>query len=305
VDFSFCKYYSGFKILGIGVDNPSSIATLILSCSNQKGLVAKISQFIFQRGGDIINLDEHVDNEENMFFIRVEWNLKDFTISTDRFETEFETLAEEFGAVWKVKYSYNKRRLAIFVSLYDHCLQEILWRHSKKEIDAEILLIISNHETLKYLADRYNIPFYFFAATKENRQERESKQLELLKKHEIDTIVLARYMQILSPQFLEKYPYNIINIHHSFLPAFIGADPYKRAYERGVKLIGATSHYVTEELDEGPIIEQDVIRITHKDSLKDLVRKGRDLERLVLARALELHIDNRVLRYGKKTIIFE
>ncbi len=285
-------------------DTPS-IATLILSCANQKGLVAKISQFIFRRGGDIINLDEHVDNDENMFFIRVEWSLKDFAVSTDRFELEFKTLGDEFGATWEVKYSYNKRRLAIFVSRYDHCLQEILWRHSNREIDAEILLIISNHETLKYLADRHNIPFYYFRTTKENKHEVESKQLALLKKHKVDTIVLARYMQILSPYFLEQYPHGIINIHHSFLPAFVGADPYKKAYKRGVKLIGATSHYVTEELDGGPIIEQNVMRITHKDSLKDLVRKGRDLERLVLARALDLHINNRILKYGKKTIIFE
>ncbi len=268
-------------------------------------MVAKISQFIFQRGGDIINLDEHVDNEENMFFIRVEWNLKEFTVSTDRFEKEFETLGNEFNAAWEVKYSYNKPRLAIFVSKYDHCLQEILWRHNNKEIDAEISFIVSNHETLKYLAERYNIPFHYLPVTKENKTEQERRQLELLRKNNIDTIVLARYMQVLSPKFLEQYPNSIINIHHSFLPAFVGADPYKKAYERGVKLIGATSHYVTEELDEGPIIEQDVIRITHKDSLKDLIRKGRDLERLVLARALDLHINNRVLRYGKKTIIFE
>ncbi len=287
------------------MENNPSIATLILSCANRKGLVAKISQFIFQRGGDIINLDEHVDNEENMFFIRVEWNLKEFTVSTDRFEKEFETLGNEFNAAWEVKYSYNKPRLAIFVSKYDHCLQEILWRHNNKEIDAEISFIVSNHETLKYLAERYNIPFHYLPVTKENKTEQERRQLELLRKNNIDTIVLARYMQVLSPKFLEQYPNSIINIHHSFLPAFVGADPYKKAYERGVKLIGATSHYVTEELDEGPIIEQDVIRITHKDSLKDLIRKGRDLERLVLARALDLHINNRVLRYGKKTIIFE
>jgi len=287
------------------MNNGSSHATLILSCPNQKGLVAQISQFIFQHKGDIINLDEHVDKEEQMFFIRVEWDLKESTVSTDQFEKEFELLAKKFSASWEIKYSCNKARIAIFVSKYDHCLQEILWRYSYNELDAEIVMIISNHENLKYLADRHTIPFYYFPITKETKLEQEEKELALLAEHNIDTIVLARYMQILSPKFVEKYPNGIINIHHSFLPAFIGADPYKRAYERGVKLIGATSHYVTEDLDEGPIIEQDVERITHKDSLKDLIRKGRDLERLVLARALNLHINNRVLKFGKKTIIFE
>ena len=285
--------------------NDSSIATLILSCPNQKGLVARISQFVFQHGGDIINLDEHVDNEVGMFFIRVEWDLKEFNINEKIFEDEFKILADEIKAQWEVKYSRNKSRIAIFVSKYDHCLQEILWRHSYNELDAEIVMIISNHENLKYLAERYGIPFYFYPMSKENKSEQEKLELELLEKNNIDTVVLARYMQILSSEFLATFQKNIINIHHSFLPAFVGADPYKKAYERGVKLIGATSHYVTEELDEGPIIEQDVIRITHKDSLKDLIRKGRDLERLVLARALNLHVNNRVLRFGKKTIIFE
>lgn len=286
------------------MENLPAIATLILSCANQKGLVARISQFIFQRGGDIIDLDEHVDKDEQMFFIRIEWDMKGFAVTADKFENEFKPLADEINAVWEVKYSSQKSQLVIFVSKYDHCLQEILWRHSYGELNADIALIISNHETLRHITERYKIPFYFFPITKENKHEQESKELALLEEHKIDTIVLARYMQILSPQFLEKYPNNIINIHHSFLPAFIGADPYAKAYERGVKLIGATSHYVTEELDEGPIIEQDVIRITHKDSLKDLIRKGRDLERMVLAHALDLHVNNRVLQYGKKTIIF-
>ena len=287
------------------MNNGSSIATLILSCPNQKGLVARISQFVFQRGGDIINLDEHVDKEEQMFFIRVEWDLKDFQVSNEQFEKEFQILADEFKASWEIKYSRNRTRVAIFVSKYDHCLQEILWRHSYGELEADIVLIISNHENLKYLAERYGIPFHLFPITKETKLEQEQNELLLLQQNNIDTIVLARYMQILSPKFVEQYPHGIINIHHSFLPAFIGADPYKKAYERGVKLIGATSHYVTEELDEGPIIEQDVERISHKDSLKDLIRKGRDLERLVLARALDLHINNRILKFGKKTIIFE
>ncbi len=283
----------------------TSVATLILSCANQKGLVAKISQFIFLRGGDIIDLDEHVDNEEQMFFIRIEWDMKDYPSSSKNFEAEFKILADEIDADWEIKYNHNKSKLAIFVSRYDHCLQEILWRHSNGELNTDIKLILSNHDKLKRLAERYEIPFYHFPVTQENKFEQEKKELELLEQNQIDTIVLARYMQILSPGFVQKYPNGIINIHHSFLPAFIGADPYAQAYQRGVKLIGATSHYVTEQLDEGPIIEQDVIRITHKDSHADLIRKGRDLERLVLARALMLHVNNRVLKYGKKTIIFE
>jgi formyltetrahydrofolate deformylase len=287
------------------MENHSSVATLILSCSNQKGLVARISQFIFQRGGDIIDLDEHVDNEVEMFFIRVEWDLKEFTLSEEEFEKDFRFLADEIHASWYIKYKRNKSKIAIFVSKYDHCLQEILWRNSYNELDADISMIVSNHEDLRFLADRYGIPFYYFPISKENKIEQENNELTLLKENNIDTIVLARYMQVLSSNFLNTFSKSILNIHHSFLPAFIGANPYKRAYERGVKLIGATSHYVTEDLDEGPIIDQNVIRITHKDSLDDLIRKGRDLERLVLARALNLHINNRVLRYGKKTIIFE
>lgn len=283
----------------------NNTATLILSCRDQKGLVAKISQFIFQKGGNIVDLDEHVDQEDKMFFIRIEWDLSEQNISAKQFEEEFNILAKEIDAKWEIKYSHNKHKLAIFVSKYDHCLQELLWRYKNNELNAEILLIISNHTTLEEIAKSYNIPFYYFPITKENKQEQELKEIELLESYKIDTIVLARYMQILSPIFIEKYPNQIINIHHSFLPAFIGANPYKKAYERGVKLIGATSHYVTEELDEGPIIEQDVIRITHKDSLNDLIRKGKDLERLVLARAVNLHVNNRILKYGKKTIIFQ
>ncbi|MFZ6034164.1 MULTISPECIES: formyltetrahydrofolate deformylase [Melioribacter] len=282
-----------------------SSATLILSCEDRKGLVAKISQFLFQRDANIIDLDEHVDKNAKMFFIRIEWELNGQANLTDDFMNEFKKLADGINANWDIKLSEDKKRLAVFVSKYDHCLLEILWRYRNKELHADIPLIISNHPDLEPLAKQYDIPYYCFPITKENKREQEKKELELLREHNIDTIILARYMQILTPDFISEYPNNIINIHHSFLPAFIGADPYKKAYERGVKLIGATSHYVTEELDEGPIIEQDVIRISHKDSLKDLIRKGRDLERLVLARAVDLHVNNRVLQHGKKTIIFE
>jgi len=282
-----------------------STAILLLSCPDRSGLVSRISHFIFERGGNIIDLDEHVDTDEKMFFIRVAWDMQNFSIGQNDLNDAFRPLAKEFKALWVIMYKNEKKKIAIFVSKYDHCLQEILWRHSLNEFEVDIPLIISNHPDLENLADQYEIPFHIFPITKENKLVQEQEQLLLLKNHKIDTIVLARYMQILSPQFVEEFPNNIINIHHSFLPAFVGGNPYKQAYQRGVKIIGATSHYVTKDLDEGPIIEQDIIRISHKDTTKDLVRKGRDLERLVLARALHFHLENRILVYGRKTIIFE
>ena len=280
------------------------IATLLFSCPDRVGLVSRISHFIFERGGNILDLDEHVDPDEHRFFIRVAWDLKNFSIPTADLEKAFSPLGDEFDATWKIHFSRKKKRLAVFVSKLDHCLHEILWRHNLGEFDAEIPLIISNHDELKKLADYYNIPFHIFPITPDNKNEQEKFELKLLEEHNIDTIVLARYMQILSPRFITKYPNQIINIHHSFLPAFVGSNPYKQAYKRGVKIIGATSHYVTNELDEGPIIDQDIIRITHKDTIEDLVRKGRDLERLVLVRAIDYHLQNRILVHGKKTIIF-
>jgi formyltetrahydrofolate deformylase len=240
-----------------------------------------------------------------MFFIRVAWSTRNFSIAVEEIEAAFMPLAKEFKASWKVKIADERLRTAIFVSKYDHCIQDILWRQKMGEFPIEIPLIISNHPDLKPLAGLYNIPLYVFPITEKNKDEQEVKELELLKDHQIDTIILARYMQILSPSFVEQYPNQIINIHHSFLPAFVGSKPYNQAYERGVKIIGATSHYVTEELDEGPIIEQGIIRISHKDSIKDLIRKGRDLERSVLAQALLYHSEHRILVHGKKTIIFE
>ncbi|MGD0338785.1 MAG: formyltetrahydrofolate deformylase [Bacteroidota bacterium] len=280
-------------------------AILLLSCPDRRGLVARISHFIFERGGNIIDLDEHVDSQEGQFFLRVAWDMKEFSVTPDDLEDAFLPMAKEFNAEWTIRLDRNKKRLAIFVSKYDHCLQEILWRHGLGDFDADPVLIISNHDDLKYLADRYHIPFYFFPITSENKAAQEEKELSLLEKEKIDTVILARYMQVLSPIFVQKYPNRILNIHHSFLPAFAGSNPYKQAYERGVKIVGATSHYVTNILDEGPIIEQDIIRISHKDSLQDLIRKGRDLERLVLARALRLHLQDRVLVHGNKTIVFE
>jgi formyltetrahydrofolate deformylase len=280
-------------------------AILLLSCPDRRGLVSRISHFIFERNGNIIDLDEHVNSQEARFFLRVAWDMKDFSVAPDDLEGAFLPMAKEFNAEWTIKLDRSKRRLAIFVSKSDHCLQEILWRHGLGDFDADPALIVSNHPDLKYLADRYQIPFHVFPILAENKTSQEEKELALLKAEKIDTIILARYMQVLSSKFVEQYPRRILNIHHSFLPAFAGSNPYKQAYERGVKIVGASSHYVTEALDEGPIIEQDIIRISHKDSLQDLIRKGRDLERLVLARALRLHLQDRVLVHGNKTIVFE
>ncbi len=280
-------------------------AILLLSCPDRRGLVSRISHFIFERNGNIIDLDEHVDSREGRFFLRVAWDMKDFSVSPDDLDGAFLPMAKEFNAEWTIRLDRNKRRLAIFVSKYDHCLQEILWRHGLGDFDADLALIISNHPDLKFLADRYQIPFHVFPISAENKTAQEEKELALLKAEKIDSVIMARYMQVLSPKFVEQYPRRILNIHHSFLPAFAGSNPYKQAYERGVKIVGATSHYVTDVLDEGPIIEQDIIRISHKDSLQDLIRKGRDLERLVLARAVRLHLQDRVLVHGNKTIVFE
>ena len=282
-------------------------ATLLLSCPDQRGLVARIAHFIFERGGNILDLDEHVDANEGLFFLRVSWDLRDFSLPTDKVLAAFQPLAEEFQAEWMIKLNgvHSRRRLAIGVSKYDHCLQELLWRHGLGEFDADIALIVSNHPELKPLADLHQIPFHVFPVNKDNKEEQEQQEIALLKREKIDTVILARYMQVLSSQFVAAYPNQIINIHHSFLPAFIGGNPYKQAYQRGVKIIGATSHYVTDNLDEGPIIEQDIIRISHKESLDDLIRKGRDLERLVLARAIRLHLQDRILVYGNKTVVFD
>jgi len=287
------------------MNNENLTAILLLSCPDRVGLVSRLSHFIFERGGNILDLDEHVDPEEKDFSIRVVWDMKNFSISDSELNDAFTPLAKEFNATWEIRYLENKANIAIFVSKYDHCLQEILWRNKMGEFQINISLIVSNHPDLEPLARQYQIPFHLYPIAKENKEDQEEKELSLLSDHKIDTIVLARYMQILSPKFVKAYPNKIINIHHSFLPAFIGSNPYKQAYLRGVKIIGATSHYVTADLDEGPIIEQDIIRISHKDTLKILIRKGRDLERLVLARALHSHFEHRVLVKGVKTIIFD
>jgi len=292
-------------MIGYFMNEGKNTAILLLSCRDRIGLISRISHFIFERGGNILDLDEHVDADGKYFFIRVTWDMQNFSIPAGEIAEAFQPLAKEFNATWQINFSEKKLKVAIFVSKYDHCLLEILWRQNLGEFPIEIPLIVSNHQDLKPLAAQYDIPFFYFPITTENKLEQEQKELALLKEYRIDTIVLARYMQILTRRFIDEYPHQIINIHHSFLPAFVGSNPYKQAYERGVKIIGATCHYVTEDLDEGPIIEQDIIRITHKDRIDDLIRKGRDLERLILARALYNHAQHRVLVHGKKTIIFE
>jgi formyltetrahydrofolate deformylase len=287
------------------MDKKNCSAILLLSCPDRVGLVSRISHFIFERGGNILDLDEHVDTKTHTFFIRVAWDISGFSIPRTELPEALSPLAKEFHAHWTISFTDEQMKVAIFVSKYDHCLQELLWRQKMGEYPVAFPLIISNHPDLGLLADHYGIPFHVFPMTAENKPEQEQKELQLLRDHEIDTLVLARYMQILSAGFISEYPNRIINIHHSFLPSFVGGDPYQQAYERGVKIIGATSHYVTEELDQGPIIEQDVIRISHRDTIADLKRKGRDLERLVLARALKYHAEHRILAHGKKTIVFD
>ncbi|MEN8191751.1 MAG: formyltetrahydrofolate deformylase [Bacteroidota bacterium] len=280
-------------------------AVLLLSCPDRKGLVSEISNFISSNDGNIIDLDEHVDPVEKVFFIRIAWDMNEFKIQPNEWDNAFSPLANKIKADWKINYSNSRPKLALFVSKYDHCLQEVLWRHQIGEFNTDISVIISNHPDLENLADHYKIPFHHFPISKENKAEQEKKEIELLNSLKIDTIILARYMQILSDDFVNEFSDRIINIHHSFLPAFMGGNPYKQAHERGVKIIGATSHFVTADLDEGPIITQDITHISHKDSINDLVRKGRDLERLVLAKAIHCYLDHRVLVYKGKTIVFE
>ncbi|MFZ0885557.1 MAG: formyltetrahydrofolate deformylase [Candidatus Acidiferrales bacterium] len=281
-------------------------ATLLVSCPDQKGLNAAIHDFIYRGNGNTLHADEHQDAERNLFLMRVEWDLADFTVDMREFGKHFQPIADRFGMQWRVALSSYRPRIAIFVSRYDHCLVDLLYRQHTGELACEIRLIISNHADVQRWADFYHIPLHVIPVSKENKAEAERKQLELLRPEGIDLIVLARYMQVLSSDFIRQYPpHRIINIHHSFLPAFVGGKPHQQAFDRGVKLIGATSHYVTEVLDDGPIIEQDVVRISHRDPLEDLIQKGRDLEKVVLSRAVRWHIENRILLYGNKTVIFD
>ncbi|CAK7031516.1 MULTISPECIES: formyltetrahydrofolate deformylase [Bacteroides] len=280
-------------------------AKLLLHCPDKPGILAEVTDFITVNKGNIVYLDQYVDHVENIFFMRIEWELKDFLVPQEKIEDYFATLyAQKYGMNFRLYFSDTKPRMAIFVSKMSHCLFDLLARYTAGEWNVEIPLIISNHPDLQHVAERFGIPFHLFPITKETKEEQEKKEMELLAKHKITFIVLARYMQVISEQMINAYPNKIINIHHSFLPAFVGAKPYHAAFERGVKIIGATSHYVTTELDAGPIIEQDVVRITHKDTVQDLVNKGKDLEKIVLSRAVQKHIERKVLAYKNKTVIF-
>jgi formyltetrahydrofolate deformylase len=284
-------------------------AILLVSCPDAKGEVATIADFVYRHGGNILHADEHADEESGLFLMRVEFDPKDFDIDlTDKdladFGKHFSPIAEKFQMKWRLAQSSHRQRMIILVSKFDHCLVDLLYRHQSGELACDIPLIISNHPDNQSIADFYKIPYTVVSITKDNKGHAEGKIQSLIEEHKADFMVLARYMQILSNEFVARYPQGIINIHHSFLPAFVGSRPYHQAFERGVKLIGATSHYVTEVLDDGPIIEQDVVRVSHRDTVEDLVRKGRDLEKVVLSRAVRWHVENRVLLYGNKTVVF-
>jgi formyltetrahydrofolate deformylase len=279
--------------------------TLLIHCEDQKGIIATVTNFILKVEGNITYLDQHVDIERNVFFMRLESELTNPTIPLVSIRAEFQqTIATDFNMSWDLYNKEVKPKMALFVSKYNHCLYDILGRYSAGELNVEIPLIISNHMDLKPIADQFNIPFFHVPFTKGNKESGEKQQIELLEKHEINFIVLARYMQIITPNLISLYENKIINIHHSFLPAFPGAKPYHSAFKRGVKIIGATSHYVTEELDEGPIIEQDITRVSHINSVDDFIMKGKDLERTVLARAIKLHAERKVMVYSNKTVVF-
>jgi len=284
-------------------------AVLLIDCPDRKGLVARVSSLLYEQGANILHADQHQDHELGLFFMRVEWELSNpesgQPFDLDHFRTVFTPIAESLEMRWQLIDKRSKPRLALFCSQYLHCMVDLLHRWRSGELECEIPVIVSNHRAVEKLADFYEIPFVHIPVTAATKAEAEAAQLALLAEHKIDLILLARYMQILSPQMVANYPKRIINVHHSFLPAFIGAKPYHAAHARGVKLIGATSHYVTEVLDDGPIIEQDVMRISHRDQVEDLIAKGRDLERLVLSRAVKWHIDRRILCFGNKTVVFD
>ena len=282
-------------------------AILLLHCPDKLGIITEITKFITDNHGNIVYLDQCVDKVDSRFFMRIEWELTNFAIPSDKIEEYIETLyGKRYDMEFDIYFNSQKPRMALFVSKMSHCLYDLLARYKAGELDVEIPCIVSNHENLRYVAEQFDIPYYVWAINKDwsNKKEVEQAEMELLKREKITFIVLARYMQIISEEMIERYPHKIINIHHSFLPAFIGAKPYHQAYQRGVKIIGATSHYVTSELDAGPIIEQDVVRITHKDTPETLVLKGKDLEKIVLSRAVKKHIERKILTYHNKTIIF-
>jgi formyltetrahydrofolate deformylase len=280
-------------------------ARLLIACPDKPGIVANASQYLFEKGANIIQSDQYTtDPEEGQFFMRIEFTLPSLSDRFENLKDDFNSIARDFEMDWRIVSSSKRKRLAIFVSKADHCLQELLWQWKSNQLDTDIAVVISNHPDCKETVENFGIPFYHIPVTKETKQEVEMQQIQILNEYKVDLIALARYMQILSPHFISQYPRQIINIHHSFLPAFIGANPYARAYDRGVKLIGATAHYVTNDLDEGPIIEQDVKRVYHHNNVDELVRIGSHIERVVLAKAISWHLEDRILVYKNKTIVF-
>lgn len=282
-----------------------SKAILLVSCRDQKGVTAGISQFVYEHGGNIENADQHIDSQTNTFFMRIEWSLKGFTIAKADIASQFRFLADKFKMEWTLYFKAQNPKVAIFTSLSTHCLYDLLLKINENYLPAQVPLIISNHRKPGEIAKNFGVKFVYSPKDVKNKIATEEREISLLKKHEIDLIVLARYGQILSKKFVKRFPNQIINIHHSFLPAFAGAEPYKQAYARGVKIIGATSHYVTEKLDQGPIIEQDTARVNHRNCLPDLKREGQDLERIVLARAVRWHLERKILVYNNKTVVFD
>ncbi|MCX5834204.1 MAG: formyltetrahydrofolate deformylase [Deltaproteobacteria bacterium] len=280
-------------------------AILLLTCPDKKGIVASVSNFIFNHNGNIVHAAQHTSETDKIFFMRIEWELNGFDIQKDKIGEAFDVLARRFDMKWDLHFTDRVARTAIFVSRHLYCFYDLVFRHRTGEFRTETPLVISNHLDAKPLAESFGLPFYHFPITPENKAQQEARELEELQKHKIDLIVLARYMQVLTGRFVDLYPNRIINIHHSFLPAFAGGKPYQQAYDRGVKIIGASSHYVTESLDDGPIIAQDIIRTSHRDSVEDMKMKGKDVERMVLAKAVKLHLEHRILVHGSKTIVLE
>lgn len=283
----------------------NDVATLLVSCADRRGIVASLAQVLYGHGANISDSDQHSDPIAQQFFQRIRFDISELQTDRGTLERAIAEVASRFGMSYRLSYGAQTKRVALFVSRLDHCLYDLLLRHRAGELACEIAIVISNHPDLSAVARQFSVPFYVFPVEAGNKLDQEEKQRALLEEQRIDLVVLARYMQILTEQFVRHYPARIINIHHSFLPAFVGGKPYHQAYARGVKLIGATAHYATAALDEGPIIEQDVVRCSHRDSVEDLVRKGRDLEKVVLARALRSHLDDRVLVYGNKTVVFD
>jgi formyltetrahydrofolate deformylase len=284
---------------------PGTTAVLLISCRDQRGLVAAVSDFLYRHDGNIVHADQHTDREEGVFLQRVEWELNGFALPREGIAEAFRPIAERFGMEWRLHFSDEVPRVALMVSKLPHCLYDLLARWRLGEIHAQVPLVISNHETARPIAEEFGVPYHCLPISSATRAEQEVAVLSLLDRERIDLVVMARYMQILSADFVARRPNGIINIHHSFLPAFAGGRPYHQAHERGVKIIGATAHYATADLDQGPIIEQDVARVSHRDSVDDLVRKGRDLEKVVLARAVDLHLRRRIVVYGNKTVVFD